>query len=175
MPPTSRRAPTLLLLLALVGSACASQREGTTDPASWYRRSRALDLTGTNPRDSIVLTAVGTHADSLSITMTFFVDGVDVYRQEWTSDYELYDVDSLRNAPKRLDAYLRARLDDIVAMVRRTPIDPEQVRYMGEEAVLDSITPRPSHQVMLSFAFETSVFLAWDPARRQLVNFMECC
>jgi hypothetical protein len=143
--------------------------------ASWYRRSRALDITGANARDSIVLTATGKRADSLSVTMTFFVGGAAIHRQRWSSEDELYDTEALRGKPNHLERLMRTRLDTALALVKRQPINREQVKHMGDETALRKIVPRPTHQIMLSFGFENSLFLAWDPARRTLVTFMECC
>jgi hypothetical protein len=79
---------------------------------------------GANTKDSIVLTATGTRANSLSIVMTFFASGVVVHRHRWTSADELYDVDSVLGSPAKL---------------------------------------------ALSFGFENSLFLAWDPTHRRLL------
>ncbi len=166
---------TVLIALALATLAAATAPRSQGSQAAWYRESRLLDITGANPRDSIVLSALGRRADSLAITMTFYVGGVVTHRQRWTSEDELYDADSLRTSPARVTAFMRHRLDDILAMVKREAINREQVRHMGDGAVLRRIVPRPTHQVVLSFAFETSTFLVWDPARRRLVVFMECC
>ena len=163
-------------LLALLLTAGDARAQVTTTPlAPWYRRARVLELTGTNPRDSVVLTATGKRADSLAIVMTFYVAGAVAYRQRWTSDDELIDVDSLRTMPAKLIAFVRARLDGDLASVKRERINAEQAKHMGDQAVLRAIVPRPTHQVVLSFGYENSQFYVWNPARRQLVVFMECC
>lgn len=161
--------------LAIAVLACDMAAQAAPASAPWYRRSRALELTGTNPRDSIVLAAAGTRADSLSISMTFYIAGAVVHRQAWTSDDELYDVDSLKTAPTKLAAYMRTRLDEILRGVKREPINREQVEHMGDEAALRRIVPSPTHQIMLSFGFENSLFFVWDAGRRRMVLFMECC
>jgi hypothetical protein len=79
---------------------------------------------GANTKDSIVLTATVTRADSLWIVMTVFASGLVVHRQRWTSADELYDVDSVLGSPAKL---------------------------------------------ALSFGFENSLFLAWDPTHRRLL------
>ena len=163
----------LALLAASEARAQASAPASAT--AAFYRRSRTFDLTGSNPRDSVVLVATGKRADSLAIVMTFHVGGVVVHRQRWTSEDELYDADSLKNAPAKTATFMRARLDDVLASVKRQPIDPELVKHMGDEAALRAIKPRPTHHIMYSFAFETSTFLAWDPVKRKMVVYMECC
>ena len=164
-----------LLGLAFATFSDASETRSQRTEAEWYRSSRTLDITAANPRDSIVLTAVGRRADSLAITMTFYVDGVAKHRQRWTSEDELSEVDSLRKSPVKLATFLRTRLDDILKQVKREPINREQVQHMGDAAVLRRIVPRPTQQIVLSFAFETSTFLVWDATRRRLVVFMECC
>lgn len=163
------------ILCALASTAQPSASGTTAPPGPWYRRSRTLDITGANPRDSVVLTATGTRADRLAIVMTFYASGSAVYRQRWTSEDELYDADSIRASEPRAAAFMRARLDTVLTLVKRQRIDREQVSHMGDEAALRRIVPRPTHQVVLSFAFESSVFLAWDPKRRTMVVFMECC
>lgn len=169
------RRRTLLIGLSLTVLSVASELRAQSVGTEWYRNSRPFNITGSNPRDSIVLRAVGRRADSLAVTMTFYVDGAVKHRQQWSSEDELYEADSLRSAPTRLAAFLRTRFNDILKGVKREPINREQVRHMGDAAMLRRIVPRPTTQIVLSFAFETSTFLAWDPARRRLAVFMECC
>lgn len=161
--------------LATVTLTAPVHSRDTGSAAPWYRRSRTLDITGADPRDSVVLSATGPRADRLAIEMTFFVGGAVAYRQRWTSDDELSDAESLRASPARLATFMRSRLDTVLTLVKRERINREQVAHMGDAAMLRRITPRPTHQIVLSFAFETSVFLVWDPARRKLSVFMECC
>jgi len=163
------------IVCALLAVSEARAQVASSPPSAFYRRSRTFDLTGSNPRDSVVLVATGKRADSLAIVMTFHVGGVVVHRQRWTSEDELYDVDSLEGNPAKLAAFMRPRLDEVLASVKRQLIDPELVKHMGDEAVLRAIKPRPTHHIMYSFAFETSTFLAWDPVKRKMVVFMECC
>ena len=164
-----------LAVALLLGASALHAQATTTAAAPWYRRARALDLTGANPQDSIVLMATGKRADSLAISMTFYVAGVVVHRQRWTSEDELADKDSLRKAPAKLTAFMRTRLDQVVGAVKREPINREQVSHMGDEAVLRKIEPRPTHQISLSFGYENSLYFVWNPTRRQLALFMECC
>jgi hypothetical protein len=149
----------------------------TTSPAAspWYRRSRTLDITGSNPRDSIVLTATGKRGDSLAIAMTFYVAGSMVHRQKWTSEDELADADSLRASPARLAAFMRERLDTVLLLVKRERINAEQVRHMGDVTLLGKIVPAPTHQISLSFGFENSLYFVWNTTSRRLTLFMECC
>lgn len=156
--------------------APAAQAQGTSSAAApWYRRSRALDITGANPRDSIVLTATGKRADSLAISMSFYVNGTLVHRQRWTSEDELADADSLRRSPTKLATFMRGRLDEVLSMAKREKINAEQVKHMGDAALLAKITPKPTHQIALSFGFENSLYFVWNAATRKLVLFMECC
>lgn len=143
--------------------------------AAWYRRSRALDITGTNPSDSIVLTATGKRADSLAITLQFYVDGSVVHRQRWTSEDELADADSLRKSPARLASFMRTRLDEVVRHVKRERINAEQVQHMGDAALLKKMRQAPTHQIALSFGNENSLYFVWNAATRRMELFMECC
>lgn len=166
----------LRLVLALsVVTAAVPAAAGSVQATPWYRKARAVDLTGTNPRDSVVLVASGKRADSLAISMTFYVNGVVVHRQPWTSEDELADADSLRKSPSKLNAYMRMRLDAALTTVKREKINAEQVQHMGDVAALRKITPKPTHQIALSFGFENSLYFVWDPVRRKMVLFMECC
>lgn len=159
------------MLLAAESSAQAPAATG----GAWYRRSRTLDITGANPRDSIVLTASGKRADSLAIAMTFYVSGSVVHLQRWASEDELADADELRKSPARLATFLRARLDTVLTLVKRERINTEQVQHMGDAALLKKIRPAPTHQIALSFGYENSLYFAWNAAVRRLVLFMECC
>ncbi len=140
-----------------------------------YRRARTIDLTGANPRDSIVLTAAGKRADSLAITMTFYVNGLVAHQQRWTSEDEMNDIDAIRNSPPKLAAFMTKRLDDALLGVKRQPINREQVEHMGDAAALKKMSPSPTHQIMLSFGYENSIFMVWNAARKRMFVFMECC
>ncbi len=165
---------TLLALGAFAGSLLGHPLSAQ-GAAPWYRRSRTIDLTGASLSDSIVLLATGKKIDSLAISMTFYVGGKVVHVQRWTSEDELYDTDSLRKSPAKLQSYLRGRLDEVIKGVKRERINREQVQHMGDVALLKRIVPPPTHQVVLSYAFETSAFFAWDATKKKLVVFMECC
>ncbi len=169
--------PRFLWLAAalLLGASALHAQTTIAAAAPWYRRARALDLTGTDPSDSVVLTATGKRADSLAVSMSFYVGGAVVHRQRWTSADELADMDSLRKAPAKLAAFMRLRLDQSLASVKRERMNRAQVAEMGDEALLRKIVPRPTHQIALSFGYENSLYFVWNPARRTLVVFMECC
>lgn len=143
--------------------------------AAWYRRSRALDITGSHPRDSLVLTATGQRSDSLAITMEFYVNAKRVHTQRWKSQDELADADSFRTSATKRDAFMRRRLDDVLKMVKREPLKAEQVQHMGDVALLKRVVPKPTHQIALSFGYENSLYFVWNPATKRLVLFMECC
>lgn len=179
--------PTLPLVRALVllfatGTLTLAQSTPAPSPAApaapaapWYRKARTFDVTGANPQDSVVLTATGPRGNRLAITMTFFAGGAPVYRQRWTGEDELYEHDDVRRSAARLDRFLRTRLDTVLTLLHREPINVEQADHMGDVAMLRRIRPRPTHSIVLSFGYETSVFLVWDPQKRRLAVFMECC
>jgi hypothetical protein len=165
------------VLFVLWAPSLSAQAATAATPVAtpWYRRARALELTGRNPRDSVVLTATGKRADSLAISMAFYVSGTLVHRQTWTSEDELADADALRTSPTKLAAFMRGRLDAVLGMVKREKINAEQVTHMGDGAVLKKIVPPPTHQIALSFGFENSLYFVWNPTTRKLMLFMECC
>lgn len=169
--------PLALAVLLTLASALPARVDGRAqpDPVPWYRKSRPFNVTGSNPQDSVVLTATGPRGDKLAISMTFYAGGAPVYRQRWTSEDELYEADSLRRSRARLDKFMRQRLDTVLVLLHREPINPDQADHMGDVAMLRRIRPRPTHSIVLSFAYETSVFLVWDPSRKRLAVFMECC
>ncbi len=70
---------------------------------------------------------------------------------------------------------MRSRLDAALAQTKREPINAEQVKHMGDAAMLKRITPKPTHQIALSFGFENTLYFVWDSAKKKLVLFMECC
>lgn len=141
----------------------------------FYRKARPLDITGKNPRDSIVLVATGTRADQLKMAMTFYVSGAPVHVQHWGSADELDGQDDLKSNAPKLSAHMRNRLDAALTQTKREPINAEQVKHMGDAAVLKRIAPKPTHQIALSFGFENTLYFVWDPSKQKLVMFMECC
>src|SRR5687768_10469012 len=67
-------------------------------PLPWYRRVRTLDLTGDGQADSVRLEAVGARPDSLRLTLSLVVDGLEKHREAWGSSYELALLDSADRA-----------------------------------------------------------------------------
>lgn len=131
-------------LIALAALSVATETHAQSSAAIWYWKSRTIELTGANPRDSVVLTAVGRRADSLAVSMSIYVDGAVKHRQRSTSEDELCDADSRKTTPVTMAAFMRARLDDILVTVKREPINRELVRHMGDEPLLRRIVPRPT-------------------------------
>lgn len=166
--PNVRRL-TIVALCTVVASAPAAAQQ------PFYRKSHLLDITGKNPRDSIVLVATGPRAERLKIAMTFYVNGAVAHVQQWGSGDELDGQDSLKSNATKLSAYMRSRLDATLAQTQRGPINAEQVQHMGDAALLKRITPRPTHQLALSFGVENTLYFVWNPTKRKLELFMECC
>ena len=147
----------------------------TTQPP-WYSRARALDLTGDAQPDTARLQAMGTRPDSLQITLTLIVDGVEKHRESWGSSYELTLVDSSTRAGPQVDAILRARLDSVLASVIIQRFGAPGVRIMPEDsAILAGIQPPPTHRLSFAYGFETTVRLAWDAPRQRFVRLWSCC
>src|SRR5688572_10443643 len=116
------RNPGSLRVLVVIAALGCPSAETTDQPARdavrdsvatvpaplWYRRARAVDLTGDGRADSVRLEASGTRPDSLSITLTLLVDGEEKHREQWGSSYELTLLDSATRVPPRVDRALRA-------------------------------------------------------------------
>src|SRR5688572_18861140 len=77
-------------------------------PTPSYRRARALDLTGDGRADSVRLEALGSRPDSLRITLSLLVEGVEKHREAWGSSYELALLDS-RSEERRVGKECRCR------------------------------------------------------------------
>ena len=145
-------------------------------PTPWYRRVRALDLTGDGQPDSVRLEALGTRPDSLGITLSFVVDGEERHRERWGSSYELALLDSAARIQPRVDVALRAKLDSVLAGVVAQRLDAPGVQLMAEDSVvLARLDPRPMHRVSFSYGYETTARLVWDAPRERFVRLWSCC
>ena len=147
------------------------------DPSPlWYHRARALDLTGDGQADSVRLEAAGARPDSLSITLSFLVDGEEKHREQWGSSYELALLDSAARVPSRVDVVLRAQLDSVLASVVVQRLDAPGVQLMAEDTViLARLDPRPTQRVSFSYGYETTTRLVWDAPRQRFVRLWSCC
>ena len=157
------------------GASAAADSVASAVPP-WYRRARALDLTGDGREDSVRLDAVGARPDSLRITLALIVGGAVKHREDWGSSYELALADSSRRGRPEADALLRARLDSVLSGVLVQRFDDPGVRLMAEDsAILAGLEPRPTHRVSFSYGYETTVRLAWDAPRQRFVRLWSCC
>lgn len=142
----------------------------------WYRRARALDLTGDGRADSVHLDAVGARPDSLHITLALMVDGAVKHQEEWGSLYELALADSSRRGRAPMDALVRARLDSVLSSVIVQRLDAPGVGLMAEDsAILVGLDPRPTHRISFSYGYESTVRLVWDAPRQRFVRLWSCC
>ena len=181
--PIPRPAPLLILLAATCLSACHARdadREPAVDsaasPSAWYTSTRTLDLTGDGRVDTVKLQAVGTHPDSMTVTLTMIVDGEVKHRNAWESSYELALADSATRSGPRAPVFLRARLDSVLASVTVEPLDAPGVRLMAEDsATLATLAPRPTHRISFAFGYETVVRMVWDAPRARFVSLWSCC
>lgn len=158
------------------GAADGSPAAPATATDAWYRRARALDLTGDGRADSVRLEARGARADSLAIALTLVVEGVPEHREEWGSSYELALVDSAVRAGPQAGALLRARLDSVLASVVVRRLDAPGARLVLEDsAALAGLASRPTHLIAFSYGYESTTRLVWDAPRERLVRLWSCC
>jgi hypothetical protein len=142
----------------------------------WYRRARALDLTGDDQADSLRLDAVGTRPDRLRITLLLIVRGAVKHREEWGSSYELALMDTSRRGRPQVAALLRAQLDSVLSSVRVERLDAPGVRLLAEDsAILSRLEPPPTHRISFAYGYETTVRLVWDAPRQRFVRLWSCC
>jgi hypothetical protein len=162
----------LVFLLATIGAAATAQS------SPWYQRTRQIDLTGANSRDSVVLVAHGTRPESLLVTLTFYVGGSVAHEEKWRSDYEMVDLDVADTVPRGVTRFMQASFDSIIGWVKRERLDTvarEDLRLMGDSLALKSLPQRPTHWVTFGYGYETAVFMVWYAQRRRLVVVMTCC
>jgi hypothetical protein len=158
-------------------AATASSAEPSASAAPpWYRRGRALDLTGDGLVDSVRLDAVGTRPDSLRITLLLIVGGAVKHREEWGSSYELALIDTSHRGGPPVAALLRARLDSVLSSLRVERLDAPDVRLMEEDrAILSELEPRPTQRISFAYGYETTARVVWDAPRQRFVRLWSCC
>jgi hypothetical protein len=119
---------------------------------------------------------VGARPDSLRITLSLLVDGLEKHREAWGSSYELALLDSTARVSAQVNAVVRAKLDTVLASVVVARLDAAGVRLMAEDsAALAGLEPRPTHRVSFSYGYETTVRLVWDAPRERFVRLWSCC
>lgn len=165
----------LAMSAAIAVLGCSADEPADT-PAPSYRRVRTLDLTGDGRADSVRLEAVGSRPDSLRITLSLVVDGVEKHREAWGSSYELALLDSAARVSPQVNAVGRAKLDSVLASVVVERLEAAGVRLMAEDsAALAGLEPRPTHRVSFSYGYETTVRVVWDAPRQRFVRLWSCC
>ena len=143
--------------------------------ATFFTGSRRLDLTRDSRPDSVALVARGDLPDSVTAVIRFFVDGSKAYTETWSSSYELMVRDADPADSTSVEAFLTERLTRSLESVRLEPLDTASMQMFSGLAVLDSISPRPTMQVTLSYGYETTVALAFDRRSRRFVTLWACC
>ena len=170
-----RITPIAAVLASLAALGCPAS-EPADAPAPWYLSARTLDLTGDGQADTVRLEAVGTRPDSLRLTLSLIVGGVEKHREAWGSSYELALLDSTTRVSPQVRAIVRAKLDSVLASVVVERLDAPGVRLMAEDsAALAGLEPRPTRRVSLSYGYETTVRLVWDAPRERFVRLWSCC
>lgn len=151
-----------------------STANGMVDSMAWLAAHREIDFTGDGVVDTVRLQAVGRDTDSLQIALTFWSGGTERWREVWASGYELMVPRPPADSAARA-AYLRARLDRVLAGVEVEPFD--SAAYVTLAAPLDSAVLRrpPSRQVSVAYGYETTVVLAWDSVSGRLRRLHACC
>jgi len=99
----------------------------TDDPGKLVGRVTEVtvqDLTGDGAPDTLALRAFGHRGDSLNIAFTITSRGAEVFRESWTSSYELIDPPLPPNPPlATVDSYIRGQLKAEFGHVHIEPFD----------------------------------------------------
>ena len=140
----------------------------------WHVRHRTLDFTGDGIADTVQLRAMGRAPDSLRIHLTFLSGGVERWREEWASEYELVDPPPVADSLGKAE-YVRTRLDRALASVEVEPFDSASYATMAEPVDSAIVRGPPARQISFSYGYETTVVLAWDPASGKLRVLHACC
>src|SRR5690606_26466752 len=146
----------------------------STDSAVWLTRDRILDFTGDGIADTVRLTAVGSAVDSLRISLAFLSGGVERWRTEWGSEYELVIPAAPVEEAARAE-HLPERLHRIMASIQVEPFN--RIDYVTMAQPVDSALLRdpPARQVRFSYGYESMVVLGWDPVAGRLRVLHACC
>lgn len=144
--------------------------------ALWFRQARALDLTGDGTEDSAVVEARGHRSDSLRLRVAFLVGGKDLFAQDWSSSYQLANLDSLSQRPPRSDEHMRAALTQVLQAIRLTPLDTSFIRdFPGDTAALRLARRGPVQSIIVAYGYETTIVVVWDPDARRFLVAHACC
>src|SRR5690349_12153997 len=107
----------------------------------WFRRVMMRDVTGDGQPDSLILSAFGTHSDSLKIAFTIVSKGSEVFRESWHSDDELVDPPFPPHPPVGVvDSFMRATLDSFFSHTEIAPFDSADVnsRFGPSDCPIDA-------------------------------------
>jgi hypothetical protein len=106
----------------------------------------------------------------------FLVNGAEKHREEWGSSYELEFRDAAARRGAQVEAFLRARLDTVLASVSVEPLEGRTPGLMAEDsAILKDISPWPKERIIFSYGFESQPNLFWDAPRSRFVRLWSCC
>ncbi len=150
-----------------------ARRIDVDDGPEWYRHAVGRELTGDGRADSIMIRAWGPRYDSLRIVLSILVDGQEAYSTTWDSDYELIGAELIRGNPAN-DSLVRARLAATLKGVTREPLQKDDFRPSDYRAAAP-IVEKASHQVSVTWGYESHQSLVWDSTSRQFLPFFSCC
>jgi len=167
---------------------------------AWFEATRELDLSGDGKADRLVVRAVGTRSDSLSIRLAVIIENDTLLLDHWKSDYELMDPPFPRDTVRAVvDGYIRGRLTAAIAGVEVSiePITKEilesnagdecegglaaclRTRWglsliNGKDAAAE-VLKGPVPLISFGYGYETSKTVAYVAVLRRFVGISECC
>lgn len=155
------------------GNADAVPDREVPDP--WFHAQRAIDLTGDGRSDAVTVRADGPSSDSLVITLSFSIGAEERWHTEWRSSYMLIDPPEFPNGETSRSAYVRQGLMRTLESVSVEPFDSTQYVMMAGSIDSTIVRQPPEQEISLSYGYETTLTLFWDPKRLVFRLLWGCC
>ena len=149
----------------------------------WYTHSILRDLTADGQDDTVTVTAVGTHPDSLTISLTINTGGPS-YHDSWpSSNYQAWDGEHGMSPDWALRQLLSASNFAVIEKPR-VPDDDERFVYrigrdVQSEDVARTVYREMAEHGVIRFRYykagDWNRTVAWSPSRKKFYVIEDCC
>ncbi len=142
----------------------------------WYYSKRLIDLNNDNKLDTVIIQADGPSSDNLSITLSFIVDGKEVWDERWNSNYELVDPPDFEKDKVNRDNYIRLALQKTLSGISIDTFCMSDYLGMARSSIDTSIVNHPpKFQLSFSYGYESTIVLYWDSTACVFRKLWDCC
>ena len=100
------------------------------------------------------------------LTLGFVVDGKELWREQWGSDYMLIDPPEFPNGEVSRSAYVCQGLVRALESVSVGPFDSTSYVNMAESVDSNLLRKPPREQITLAYGYETVIVVLWDSTKR---------